>query len=97
MAETRSAERSSIEIKDLLRKLHPERGNHKDRIRRLNRFRTYVMPASVSSFFRSKIVSDERFCTTEVSHLLCIETYSHEFLTLSSLPTQTEWCDARIL
>ena len=40
----KSAERSSIEIKDLLRKLHPERGNHKDRIRRLNKFRNYIMP-----------------------------------------------------
>ena len=46
----KSAERSSIEIKDLLRKLHPERGNHKDRIRRLNKFRTYVMPNNVSFF-----------------------------------------------
>jgi len=40
----KSAERSSIEIKDLLRKLHPDRGNHKDRIRRLNKFRNYLMP-----------------------------------------------------
>jgi hypothetical protein len=39
----RNAERSSIEIKDLLRKLHPG-GNHKDRIRRLNKFRSYVQP-----------------------------------------------------
>jgi hypothetical protein len=40
-----NAERSSIEIKDLLRKLHPSSGNnHKDRIRRLNKFRNYVQP-----------------------------------------------------
>jgi len=38
----KSAERSSVEIKDLLRKLHPDRGNHKDRIRRLNKFRNYL-------------------------------------------------------
>lgn len=48
MAEAgKSAERSSIEIKDLLRKLHPERGSHKDRIRRLNKFRNYVIPNNV--------------------------------------------------
>jgi hypothetical protein len=40
----RTAERSSLEIKDLLRKLHPSAGNHKDRIRRLNKFRNYVQP-----------------------------------------------------
>lgn len=40
-----SADRSSIEIKDLLRKLHPSsNNNHKDRIRRLNKFRNYVQP-----------------------------------------------------
>jgi hypothetical protein len=36
-------DRSSIEIKSLLRKLHPDKGNHKDRIRRLGKFRNYVM------------------------------------------------------
>jgi hypothetical protein len=36
-------DRSSIEIKGLLRKLHPDKGNHKDRIRRLGKFRNYVM------------------------------------------------------
>jgi hypothetical protein len=41
-----SADRSSIEIKDLLRKLHPSsNNNHKDRIRRLNKFRNYVQPS----------------------------------------------------
>jgi hypothetical protein len=35
---------ASLEIKDLLRKLHPSAGNHKDRIRRLNKFRNYVQP-----------------------------------------------------
>lgn len=40
----KTADRSSMEIKDLLRKLHPDRGNHKDRIRRLNKFRNYIAP-----------------------------------------------------
>jgi hypothetical protein len=40
----RTADRSSMEIKDLLRNLHPDKGNHKDRIRRLNKFRNYVTP-----------------------------------------------------
>jgi hypothetical protein len=38
----KGADRSSIEIKTLLRKLHPQFGNHKDRIRRLKKFRNYV-------------------------------------------------------
>lgn len=38
----KGADRSSIEIKTLLRKLHPLHGNHKDRIRRLKKFRNYV-------------------------------------------------------
>jgi hypothetical protein len=44
-----TADRSSIEIKDLLRKLHPSstNNNHKDRIRRLNKFRNYVQPTTV--------------------------------------------------
>ena len=43
MSDDRTAERSSIEIKTLVRKLHPKRGNHKDRIRQLNKFRNYVI------------------------------------------------------
>eukprot|EP00957_Ditylum_brightwellii_P122990 9377613-Ditylum_brightwellii.AAC.1 len=36
-------ERSTVEIKSLLRKLDPKYGsNHKDRIRRIEKFRTYV-------------------------------------------------------
>jgi vacuolar-type H+-ATPase subunit F/Vma7 len=42
----KNAERSSIEIKAMLRKLHPDRGNHNDRIRRFNKFRSFVMPDS---------------------------------------------------
>jgi hypothetical protein len=38
----KGADRSSIEIKTLLRQLHPQHGNHKDRIRRLKKFRNYV-------------------------------------------------------
>ena len=50
MADEKNADRSSIEIKTMLRKLHPDRGNHKDRIRRLNRFRNYITPSSVSRY-----------------------------------------------
>jgi hypothetical protein len=46
MADEKNADRSSIEIKQLLRKLHPDKGNHKDRIRRLNRFRNYISNVS---------------------------------------------------
>jgi hypothetical protein len=56
--ESKSAQRSSIEIRDLLRKLHPERGSHKDRIRRLNKFRNYVSPNSngvIPEFFDDDI------------------------------------------
>lgn len=49
MAEERGADRSSIEIKTLIRKLHPKRGNHKDRIRQLNKFRNYVIGDRVCS------------------------------------------------
>jgi Exocyst complex component Sec5 len=46
----RNADKSSIEIKTLVRKLHPKRGNHKDRIRQLNKFRNYVIgPSSARS------------------------------------------------
>ena len=48
-----TADRSSIEIKDLLRKLHPSSNNsHKDRIRRLNKFRNYVQPSVCHSTYR---------------------------------------------
>uniref|UniRef100_A0A7S3L0S2 Exocyst complex component n=1 Tax=Amphora coffeiformis TaxID=265554 RepID=A0A7S3L0S2_9STRA len=44
MAEEKNADRSSIEIKTLLRKLHPDRGsNHRDRVRALTKFRNYVL------------------------------------------------------
>jgi len=44
--DTKNADRSSIEIKDLLRKLAPDKGNHKDRIRKLSKFRNYVIGVS---------------------------------------------------
>lgn len=50
MTDEKNADRSSIEIKQLLRKLHPDKGNHKDRIRCLNRFRNYI--SNVSSVIR---------------------------------------------
>ena len=43
MTDEKNADRSSIEIKTLLRKLHPDRGNHRDRVRALTKFRNYVM------------------------------------------------------
>ena len=43
MADEKNADRSSIEIKTLLRKLHPDRGNHRDRVRALTKFRNYVI------------------------------------------------------
>ena len=43
MADEKNADRSSIEIKTLLRKLHPDRGNHRDRVRALTKFRNYVL------------------------------------------------------
>ena len=53
MADEKNADRSSIEIKTLLRKLHPDRGNHKDRIKKLNRFRSYVMVSGVRTVCKS--------------------------------------------
>jgi hypothetical protein len=35
-------DRSAIEVKALLRRLHPKAGNHKDRIRRIGKFRNYI-------------------------------------------------------
>lgn len=49
MADDRGADRSSIEVKTLVRKLHPQRGNHNDRIRQLNKFRNYVIADRVSA------------------------------------------------
>lgn len=49
MADEKNADRSSIEIKTLLRKLHPDRGNHRDRVRALTKFRNYVMGGGVSA------------------------------------------------
>lgn len=43
MSDEKNADRSSIEIKTLLRKLHPDRGNHRDRVRALTKFRNYVI------------------------------------------------------
>lgn len=42
MAEEDAADRASQEIKTLLRKLDPKDSSHKDRIRRLNKFRNFV-------------------------------------------------------
>lgn len=42
MAEEDAADRASQEIKTLLKKLDPKESSHKDRIRRLNKFRNFV-------------------------------------------------------
>ena len=48
MADDDAAERASQEIKALCRRLNPNSGNHKDRIRRLNKFRNFVQGESTS-------------------------------------------------
>jgi hypothetical protein len=66
----KNADRSSIEIKALLRKLHPNKGNHQDRIRKLNKFRSYVMVVSVIVVSFSLVVF--RFGWVVVSHSLIL-------------------------
>jgi hypothetical protein len=55
MAAEAGPDRSSIEIKGLLRKLHPDKGNHNDRIRRLGKFRNFVMGDGVRKIELSKM------------------------------------------
>ena len=43
MGDDKNADRSSMEIKNLLRKLDPDRGKHGDRVRALTKFRNYVI------------------------------------------------------
>jgi hypothetical protein len=43
-----AADRASQEIKALCRRLDPANGSHKDRIRRLNKFRNFVTGEDVS-------------------------------------------------
>jgi hypothetical protein len=43
-----AANRASQEIKALCRRLDPANGSHKDRIRRLNKFRNFVSGEGVS-------------------------------------------------
>jgi hypothetical protein len=43
------ADRASSEIKALLRKLDPDKTSHKDRIRRLNKFRNFCSGEGVSA------------------------------------------------
>ena len=42
------ADRASQEIKALLKRLDPNKSSHKDRIRRLNKFRNFVTGVSPS-------------------------------------------------
>ena len=62
MADEKNADRSSIEIKSMLRKLHPDRGNHKDRIRRLNKFRNFVTGEGSVSPLQSAATQLEHAC-----------------------------------
>ena len=48
MAEEDAAERATYEIKALLKRLDPNDNSHKDRIRRLNKFRNYVTGESTA-------------------------------------------------
>lgn len=43
-----AADRASQEIRDLVRRLDPRDSSHKDRIRRLNKFRNFVTGDGVS-------------------------------------------------
>lgn len=71
MSSPPSADRSSIEIKDLLRKLHPSsNNNHKDRIRRLNKFRNYVQP-SVCEILLSVLIVSGVVCLVSLSWWTC--------------------------
>ena len=49
MADEDAADRASQEIKALIRRLDPNSSSHKDRIRRLNKFRNFVTGEGVSS------------------------------------------------
>jgi DNA polymerase sigma len=44
-----AADRATQEIKELIRRLDPRDSSHKDRIRRLNKFRNYVTGEGVST------------------------------------------------
>ena len=46
-----NADRASQEIKALLKRLDPNKGSHKDRIRRLNKFRNFVTGVSYNIAF----------------------------------------------
>jgi hypothetical protein len=48
-----AANRASQEIKALCRRLDPANGSHKDRIRRLNKFRNFVSGEGVSTIVSS--------------------------------------------
>lgn len=51
MGDEKNADRSSIEIKNLLRKLDPDRGKHGDRVRAMTKFRNYVIGGHKSPEF----------------------------------------------
>lgn len=55
MAEDDAADRASQEIKALIRKLDPKDSSHKDRIRRLNKFRNFVTGDETPEFYDDDI------------------------------------------
>ncbi len=55
MAEEDAADRASQEIKALIRKLDPKDSSHKDRIRRLNKFRNFVTGDDTPEFYDDDI------------------------------------------
>ncbi|KAL7576430.1 hypothetical protein ACA910_018232 [Epithemia clementina (nom. ined.)] len=51
MGDEKNADRSAIEIRNLLRKLDPDRGKHGDRVRAMTKFRNYVSGGKSPEFY----------------------------------------------
>jgi hypothetical protein len=68
-----AADRASQEIKALIKRLHPKESSHKDRIRRLNKFRNFVGGEGVSACRRDStlfIIVDGRIvCSLSVDFI----------------------------
>ena len=65
-------EKSAIEVKALLRRLHPKAGNHKDRIRRISKFRTYVNSDSVRCFVHYIIFLTLCYCSQCIREMMVL-------------------------
>ena len=73
MSDIDIADRANEEIKALLRRLDPDRTVHKDRVRRLQKFKNFVVGENVSFFLRKKeneIYSPSCFVCLYHVHLL---------------------------